>query len=79
MIFQGGGRGDRGGGGPDPISLYLMVHIVFWISIFIIPVLMLLRMRIGEGSPEAMQQAEKSHDIVQSRMSWNRGENVITF
>ena len=31
-------------------------------------------LRIGAGSPEAMQQAEKSHDIVQSRMNlrWNR-------
>ena len=45
-------------GGPDPISLYLEVHVFFWI--------LLMLSRICAGSPEEMQQAEKSHDIVQS-------------
>ena len=66
FFFGGGGGGDclfpiethitydfpRG---PVPISLYLEVHIFFWISIFILRMIVW----ICPGSPEAMQQAEK--------------------
>ena len=48
-----------------PILSYLEMHIFFWISIFIL----LMLLRICAGSPEAMQLTEKSHDIVQSPMN----------
>ena len=60
---------DFPGGPPDPILLYLEVHVFFRISIFILRMIS----RICAGSPEAMQQAVKSHDLVQSRTNprWN--------
>ena len=47
-------------GGPDPLSLYLEVHIFFWISIFIL----LMISRICAGSPKAFFLSLYWHDQI---------------